>query len=256
MTGLRAASRALAWTLAVLVLGGCLGGCVTVQGRGRPGAGARHPGDPSDESLGLARPFLSLAPVALDPVPDSYDPAADASDAVAQALAAARRDGRPVLLDFGSAWCEDCRAMSALVDTPGVHQVLARNYHTVTIDVGHFDHNLVLAQRYVDLAASGIPALVELAPDGSLLHGDEAGLFSDARTLGEDQLADTLIDWLYRGPGPAGSSPAGPSPAGPSPAGPSPAGASPAGSSPAGPDPAGPSPAGSGPAAPGPAGRN
>ncbi|QMU79666.1 hypothetical protein GXW83_32175 [Streptacidiphilus sp. PB12-B1b] len=206
MTGLRAASRALAWALAVLVLGGCLGGCVTVVGRGRPAAGAGaagRPGQPSDESLGLARPFLSLPPVTLDPVPDSYDPAADASDDVARALAAARADGRPVLLDFGSAWCEDCRAMSALVDTPGVHQVLARNYHTVAIDVGHFDHNLALAQRYVDLGSVGIPALVELAPDGKLLEGDSDGRFANARALAADQLADLLVDWLYSGAGPA-----------------------------------------------------
>ena len=108
-----------------------------------------------------------------------------------------------MLVDFGAAWCTDCRAMSALVRTPGVHQVLARNYHTVTVDVGHFDHNMALAERYVELENSGIPALVELAPDGRLLQGDDQGRFSNARTLSADQLADTLIDWLY--PEPQGS---------------------------------------------------
>ena len=223
MTGPRAATRVLSWTLAVLLLGGCLSGCVTVNGRGS--AASRVP---SSDSLGLASPFLPLPSVSLAPVPDSYDPYADAPDDVARALAAARRDGRPVLIDFGSAWCDDCRAMSRLVDTPGVHQVLARNYHTVTVDVGHYDHNMGLAGRYVDLEASGIPALVELAPDGSLRQTDNEERFSDARDLSPDQLADTLIDWLYAGPDapdpadPAGTDPITPAPVTPAPTAPAP----------------------------------
>jgi len=196
MTALGAVRRALVCTVACGLLLFALGGCMTVTGLHRPRT-------PSDESLGLASPFPSLPAVVLDPVPDGYDPSADAADDIAQALAAARKDGRPVLVDFGAAWCTDCRAMSALVRTPGVHQVLARNYHTVTVDVGHFDHNMALAERYVELENSGIPALVELAPDGRLLQGDDQGRFSNARTLSADQLADTLIDWLY--PEPQGS---------------------------------------------------
>jgi len=196
MTALGAVRRALVCAVACGLLLFALGGCMTVTGLHRPRT-------PSDESLGLASPFPSLPAVVLDPVPDGYDPSADAADDIAQALAAARKDGRPVLVDFGAAWCTDCRAMSALVRTPGVHQVLARNYHTVTVDVGHFDHNMALAERYVELENSGIPALVELAPDGRLLQGDDQGRFSNARTLSADQLADTLIDWLY--PEPQGS---------------------------------------------------
>ena len=202
MTALGAVRRALACGLVCSLLMFALDGCVTVTGR-HAGARGRHPS--SSEGLGLARPFPSLPVVTPAPVPDSYDPSADAAADIDRALAAARLDGRPVLLDFGSAWCTDCQAMSELVRTPGVHQVLARNYHTVTVDVGRFDHNMELAERYVQLESSGIPALVELAPDGSLLEGDNEGRFSDARNLSADALADVLIDWLYRDQGDPGN---------------------------------------------------
>lgn len=177
--------------LAVLALL-LLDGCVTVHG-----TGVRRS---SSDSAGLARPFLPLPAITLTAVPDGYDPGADASGAVADALAAARADGRPVLLDFGSAWCEDCTALSTLVDRLGVHRLLARNYHLVTVDVGHYDRNSALAARYVDLAHSGIPALVVLNPDGSARDTGDMTQFANARSLTGDQFGDLLVDWLYATP--------------------------------------------------------
>lgn len=179
---------ALPAVLALLLLGGC----VVVHG---PNAAHRL----SADSVGLAHPFPPLPAFVPAPVPDGYDPAADAQAAVDAALAASRADGRPVLLDFGSAWCADCQALTALVADPGVHQVLARNYHLVTVDIGHYDLNTALAARYVTLSDSGIPALVPLAPDGTPRRPADARQFSDSRNLDADQVANTLVDWLYPG---------------------------------------------------------
>ena len=185
--------RAATAVVAVLLV---LSGCVVVGGR--PGAGgAPRSGGVSGDSLGLARPFLPLPAVTPAAVPDGYDPSADAAGELAKALAAARVDGRPVLLDFGSSWCADCQALAGLVRNPGVHQILSRDYHLVTVDVGHYDHNTDLAARYVTLADTGIPALVMLAPDGSKRPAAGAGQFADARDLGVDQVANLLVDWLF-----------------------------------------------------------
>ena len=172
-----------------------LNGCVVVHG----GPVVGHPGPVSGDSLGLARPFLPLPVVLPAAVPDGYDPGADASAAIAAAVTASHADGRPVLLDFGSAWCDDCQALAALVQHPGLHQVLARNYHLVTVDVGHYDHNTALAARYVTLSSSGIPALVLLAPDGTPRDTGNPGQFADARNLSADDVANILVDWLYLG---------------------------------------------------------
>ncbi|MFC1418522.1 thioredoxin family protein [Streptacidiphilus cavernicola] len=176
-----------------------LSGCVVVGGRpvGGPAGGANRPGGVSGDSMGLARPFLPLPVVAPAAVPEGYDPSADAAADLAAALAAARADGRPVLLDFGSSWCEDCQALTTLVQSPGVHQLLARDYHLVTVDVGHYDRNTELAARYVTLPGDGIPALVVLAPDGSKRAAPGAQQFADARNLGADQVANLLVDWLF-----------------------------------------------------------
>ena len=199
MRGVRRRIAAIAGAAGTLLL---LGGCMTVSGqppghRGAPGDAATPGGAHGAGEVGYAHPFLPLPSVSLAAVPDGYDPSANANAAVSAAVAAAGADGRPVLLDFGSSWCEDCRALSALVDNAGVNRILARNYHLVTVDVGHYDLNTQLASRYVSLAQSGIPALVLLGPDGTKKDTGDPSAFANARDLDADGFAGTLVDWLY-----------------------------------------------------------
>lgn len=169
--------------LLALLLG--LTGCVRVDGRGE--ALAPH----------YAHPFVSVAPVVPAPVPTTYDASADAPAEVAAALAQSRRDGRPVLVEFGAAWCADCQALAQRVGDPGVKLLLQRDYRMVTVDVGHYDRNTALAARWIDLKRSGIPALVVLNPDGSVRATTADGSFANARTLSSDAIANRLVGWLY-----------------------------------------------------------
>ena len=189
----RVVLAAPAGLLALLVLSGC----VVVHGRPVTASAQGGRGGVSGDSVGVADPFPPLPSVSPAAVPDGYDASADASADIAAALAAARADGRPVLLDFGASWCEDCQALTTLVRSAGVHQILSRDYHVVTVDVGNYDHNMDLASSYVDLSSSGIPALVVLAPDGSKRPAPGSEQFANARNLNADDVANLLVDWLY-----------------------------------------------------------
>ncbi|SEK79844.1 Thioredoxin-like [Streptacidiphilus jiangxiensis] len=151
----------------------------------------------SDLAPHYAQPFVSVSPVAPAPVPTGYDAKADAAAAVAAALAQSRRDGRPVLVEFGADWCVDCQALARRATEPAVKLVLQRDYRLVTVDVGHFDRNGALAARWIDLKRSGIPALVVLNPDGSVRATTQDGSFANARTLSSDAVAGRLVAWLY-----------------------------------------------------------
>ncbi len=162
-----------------------LAACVQVNGR----AGGLAPR--------YSQPFVAVPSVSAGPVPTGYDPHADAPAAVAAAQAASRKDGRPVLVEFGADWCADCQVLAQRSATPGAWLVLARNYHLVTVDVGHFDRNSALAARWIDLKRSGIPALVVLDPDGRVRATTQDGSFANARSLSVDALTNRLVDWLY-----------------------------------------------------------
>ena len=71
----------------------------------------------------------------------SFYPASDATHDIEAALAAAARDGKYVLLDFGADWCPDCRVLGGLFEDPIVAPFVRRSFHVVRVDVGRRDKN-------------------------------------------------------------------------------------------------------------------
>ncbi|GAA3834159.1 thioredoxin family protein [Streptomyces chiangmaiensis] len=125
-----------------------------------------------------------------------YDPQANATADITAALEAAKKDGRPVLVDFGADWCLDCRVLGARFAEPGPSAMLAK-YHVVTVDVGEFDRNLDVAERYVNLQTSGIPALVVLDPaSGRIKVATNRGEFAQARSMSAAQVEEFLKRWV------------------------------------------------------------
>ncbi|MFE1285867.1 thioredoxin family protein [Streptomyces sp. NPDC058751] len=169
--------------LAVLVLpslSGCAGGTT----------GPRGTTDDVSAAPATTAPATSVAKDAPD-----YDPKADAAADIAAALKEAKKDGRPVLVDFGADWCLDCRVLGARFEQPGPSALLAE-YHVVKVDVGEFDHNLDVAERYVDLRSSGIPALTVLdAASGRVKVATNRGEFADARAMSVAQVEEFLKRW-------------------------------------------------------------
>lgn len=180
--------------LALPSLGGCAGGDTEPREAGSdvaaaPAATGQAPSEqsPYEQSPSEAAPSEAAAP--------DYDPEADAAGDIAAALEEAKKDGRPVLVDFGADWCLDCRVLGARFEEPGPSALLA-GYHVVKVDVGEFDNNLEVAARYVDLGTSGIPALAVLdATSGRVKVATNQGEFANARGMSAAQVEGFLKRW-------------------------------------------------------------
>ena len=121
-----------------------------------------------------AAPAAPTPPARATPV---YDEAAVASDDIAAALAKAKKENRRVLIQWGANWCGWCnqlhdhmRADRALRDK------LLYEYDLVHVDIGRFDKNLDLAEKYgADIKGNGVPFLTILDADGQVLANQETG---------------------------------------------------------------------------------
>ena len=118
------------------------------------------------------------------------DPAAD----IAAAIAAAKADGKHVLIDFGADWCPDCRVLGALFEDAAVAPIVASNFHVVHVDVGRRDKNAEIVAKYRATSDAWIPAVVIL--DGraaSVAATDERVRLTRRTTPAE--LAEILRQW-------------------------------------------------------------
>jgi protein disulfide-isomerase len=121
--------------------------------------------------------------LAASAAPLPYDPSADAHAALEHGIGEARSEGKYVLIVFGANWCEDCRDLDKAMRGTSA-PLIASRFVVVKVDVGNFNRNLELAQRYGNPIAKGIPAAVVVTPAEEILYATRGGELADARRMG------------------------------------------------------------------------
>jgi protein disulfide-isomerase len=126
--------------------------------------------------------FVGMAHAASGP----YDEAADARAQIRAALARSQADKRPVLVVFGANWCPDCRALDLAMKGGRNAELIGKEFRVVKVDVGRFDKNADVAERYGVPLKKGIPAVAIVSPAGRAIYATKAGELADARGMSED----------------------------------------------------------------------
>ena len=132
-------------------------------------------------------------PMRLDP--NLYPANIDANYELKEALATAAKQGKRVIVVFGANWCYDCDVLDLAFHHPDFQPFLEKNFVVIHVDVGRFDKNLDMAERYQVPLKKGIPALAVLKGDGTLLFSQRNGEFEAARSLTPEDLQAFLEKW-------------------------------------------------------------
>lgn len=126
-----------------------------------------------------------------------YDEAADAGADIDRALTAAKRSGKSVLVVFGANWCGDCKVLDAELKREKLDQLVKDQCHVVKVDVGRFNKNLDIVNRYEPaLLKKGVPAVVLLDAEGKVKRRTLEGELSDARKMGADAIGAFFANML------------------------------------------------------------
>jgi thioredoxin 1 len=127
--------------------------------------------------------------------PKLYDPAVNAKKEIAEKLSEAAKDHKRVILVFGGNWCFDCHVLDYRFHEDGIKEIVDANYHVVHVDIGKYDKNLDLPEKYGTTIKKGVPALAVLSPEGKVLFGDVSGEFENARTMDPKAIVTFLEKW-------------------------------------------------------------
>ncbi len=141
------------------------------------------------------RTNLSRLPQPVEAEPNLYPDTSEARTDIGLALSVAARERRRVLLDFGGNWCYDCHVLDATFHYPEVARILEANYVVVHINIGQYDANLDLAQKYQIPLKKGVPSLAVLDGHGRLLVSQKNGDFENTTRIGLRDVESFLNRW-------------------------------------------------------------
>jgi thiol:disulfide interchange protein len=119
------------------------------------------------------------------------DPKAD----IAAALKLAKLEHKRVILDFGGDWCGDCQVLDIYLHQAPNLDLFDRNFLLVHVDIGHFDKNIDITEKYNVPLKKGVPALAVLDADGKLLYSQQTAEFGDMRYMYPTSVTDFLNKW-------------------------------------------------------------
>jgi len=126
-----------------------------------------------------------------------FPPDADAHAELNQALAAAAKEKKHVLIVFGANWSYDCHVLDLAFHRPDLEPLVEKNYVVLHVDIGGSEtkNNHDLAERFQVPLEKGVPALAVVKSDGTLLFSQRNGEFKSIRTLGPEDLEAFLEKW-------------------------------------------------------------
>ena len=122
------------------------------------------------------------------------DPAQAKAD-LAAALKTAAATHKRVLLDFGGNWCGDCQVLDIYFHNSENLPILESNFVLVHVNIGHYDANLDIAEKYEIPLKKGVPALAVLSDHGKLLYSQRTGEFESMRRIDPSSVTGFLVQW-------------------------------------------------------------
>ena len=124
-----------------------------------------------------------------------YNENANARAEIRYAVATAAREHKRVILDFGGNWCGDCQVLDIYFHQQPNTQLLNQSFILVEIDIGRYDHNTDLADRYNVPLKRGVPALAVLDSHGRLLYSQRNGEFEKMGHMDPASVTTFLQQW-------------------------------------------------------------
>lgn len=124
-----------------------------------------------------------------------YSDTADARHDIQQALAQAKREHKRVILDFGGNWCGDCQVLDIYFHQEPNLSLLEKNFVLVHVNVGHYDKNMDVADKYQIPVDHGVPALAVLDANGKMLYGQRKGEFKSMGKMDPQSVTEFLNEW-------------------------------------------------------------
>jgi thioredoxin-related protein len=122
-----------------------------------------------------------------------FDPKRDPAKDLTEAVKAAKKQNKRILLDVGGEWCGWCHKLDKLFATNlEAGKILKEKYVVVKVNFSPENENVAFLSKYPKI--NGYPHLFVLERDGKLLHSQDTGLLE----TGPEHDAAKVIPFLKK----------------------------------------------------------
>ena len=129
----------------------------------------------------------------IPPTRDAYRIPPPATDAdIQKAITAAKKDGKPVLLDLGAAWCIDCRILWRNFERPEIAKILADSFHLIEVNIG--DEVDGFWTKWADPKKTGLPTIVLVDGNGAVIPNNTGVRWRIAGSFSAETVKSYLLD--------------------------------------------------------------
>jgi len=143
-------------------------------------------------------PRVSAADAPKSNRPDIYDESLDGSKQIADALVAAKKENKNVLIQFGANWCGWCHKLHGLFNADKeVGAELKAHYLLILVDVNK-GHNQDLVKKY-GAEELGLPSLVVLDSAGKHLTTKNTAELEEGDHHSPAKVMAFLKEWAGKG---------------------------------------------------------
>ena len=140
--------------------------------------------------------LLAVGAIAQGPTPKHIYPEISAAQHdLDAAIAQAHRQHKRVLVDFGGDWCGDCQVLDIYLHQEPNLDLFDKNFLLVHVDIGHFDKNVDVTEKYGVPLKKGVPALAVLDATGKVLYSQQSAEFGDMRYMQPTSVTEFLNRW-------------------------------------------------------------
>jgi len=103
---------------------------------------------------------------------------------------------KPVLLELGGNWCEDCIILTNVMKLPTVAPFIDAHFEVVLVDVGRFNRNLQIPARFgFTHHLEGAPFVIVTDANGKVLNTGETTSLITSRAKTPQAMVDQLASW-------------------------------------------------------------
>jgi thioredoxin-related protein len=129
-----------------------------------------------------------------EPIFGRYNEKADPETQLRDAISAAQKSNKRILMEVGGEWCKWCHYLDTFFENnQDITAFLQKNFILIKINFSKANDNELFLKKFPPVA--GYPHIFVLDKNGTLIHSQDTGLLEKGQGHDREKMMQFLVQW-------------------------------------------------------------